>query len=217
MKKTLIAAFVAAVTMAITSSFADDPHTSNTFSKILVLDTYDQLYAYQGFEGLVFVRDAGNTKTGQHGDPTVSAGYAMYVYDPRATTASKWKMVNKEELISKSNALNPASYVSKDMYQQNLRTVQTQIVGYEHAFETNAVEMAKLRQSIEDIHAAFDIETITKLHEENNRFRTAFGMMTNITVSTTSTFGELKTAVVDILKAADYAIGGEGNYDLKNN
>jgi hypothetical protein len=41
-------------------------------------------------------------------------------------------------------------------------------------------------------------------------------MMTNITISTTSTFGELKSAVVDILKAADYAIGGEGNYDLKN-
>ena len=39
--------------------------------------------------------------------------------------------------------------------------------------------------------------------------------MTNATIHTSSTFGELKEAVVEILKAADYALGGDGTYSLR--
>ena len=227
MKKILFAITVAFIAMGV-SLLADSTDTStatttptftapstSSFSKILILNTYDELSAYSGFNGLVFVRDAGNTRTGQHGDPTVTAGYGLYIYDPLASGSTKWRMVSKEELITKSNALDPSAYVSKDMYQRNLTSIQSQIVQFDHTVQTNTVELVALRESIADIHAAFDISTITRLREENERYHEAFSRMTNVTISVSSTFGELKTAVVDILKAADFALGGEGTYNLK--
>lgn len=227
MKKILFAMTVAFIAMGV-SLLADSTDTSTatttptftapsttSFSKILILNTYDELSAYSGFNGLVFVRDAGNTRTGQHGDPTVAAGYGLYIYDPLASGSTKWRMVSKEELITKSNALDPSAYVSKDMYQRNLTSIQSQVVQFDRTVQTNTVELVALRESIADIHAAFDIETITKLREENDRYREAFSRMTNATIHASSTFGELKAAVVEILKAADYALGGDGNYSLR--
>lgn len=59
------------------------------------LSTYDQLSNYVGKPGFYVVRDAGNTRTGQHGDPSVSSGWAMYTWD----TTSGWiKVAEKESL-----------------------------------------------------------------------------------------------------------------------
>ena len=59
------------------------------------LNTFDQLSNYVGKPGFYVVRDAGNTRTGQHGDPSVSSGWAMYTWD---TTAGWIKVAEKESL-----------------------------------------------------------------------------------------------------------------------
>lgn len=59
------------------------------------LSTYDQLSNYVGKPGFYVVRDAGNTRTGQHGDPSVRSGWAMYTWD---TTTGWVKVAEKESL-----------------------------------------------------------------------------------------------------------------------
>lgn len=59
------------------------------------LGTYDQLSNYVGKPGFYVVRDAGNTRTGQHGDPSVHSGWAMYTWD---ATAGWIKVAEKESL-----------------------------------------------------------------------------------------------------------------------
>ena len=59
------------------------------------LSTYDQLSNYVGKPGFYVVRDAGNTRTGQHGDPSVHSGWAMYTWD---TTTGWVKVAEKESL-----------------------------------------------------------------------------------------------------------------------
>ena len=75
--------------------------------------------------------------------------------------------------------------------------------------------MAQLIQDIADIHSAVDVETMNRIRQENERFRASFAMMTNVTISTTSSFGELKTAVVDIVKAAAKALDENADWHEK--
>ena len=213
MKKFLV--FAAVCALSVTAIVhADDPHVQQG-TKVLFLDTYDQLQSYNGYQGVVFVRDAGNARTGQNGDPEVRAGYAIYVWDTQHDGSTKWRKVSKEETMRKIDALDTKALVNKTDLAVATTAINKKMDEYKEYYMTNAVMVARLIQEVADIQAAVDVETMTKLREENNRFKESFGMMTNITISTTSSFGELKTAVVGILQAATHAIDPNAQYQQK--
>lgn len=74
------------------------------------LNTYDQLSNYVGKPGFYVVRDAGNTRTGQHGDPSVSSGWAMYTWD---TVAGWIKVAEKESLDTFTSEMIAGGYYTK--------------------------------------------------------------------------------------------------------
>jgi len=179
---------------------------------VIFLDYYDQLVNYIGTSNMIYVRDAGATRTGQHGDPMVDRGGAYYVFDARY---QKFTLVATQQSIDMARSMNPSNFISVAAYQADNAVLRNKLAAYEAAYIRNVTVISNLIASIDDIHAAFDIETMTRLRRENERFKGAFERMTNITVSTNSKFSELKEAVVEELKAADYALGGEGTYELK--
>lgn len=94
------------------------------------LNYYDQLTAYNGKPGSYFVRDAAGTTTGQHGDPTVKKGWAIYVWDQRGQTngSGKWTKVAEEETLDVTvNELLLAQYATKASVQQLIDKVYEEI------------------------------------------------------------------------------------------
>lgn len=91
---------------------------SATQASFTYLETYDQLVNHTGQSGYYFVRDAGNTKTGQNGDPSVVKGWALYVWDTKSTTKTGWiKIAEQESLDASFNERLLANYFTK--YQVN--------------------------------------------------------------------------------------------------
>ena len=174
--------------------------------KVLVLDTYDQLQAYVGFDGMIFVRDAAGTHIGQHGDPLVTSGYAMYVWDPLKEGNSKWTLVNKQETMSKVDVLNTKALVNKADYEAGVQSVNAKLADYQEAYRTNLVALTRAMDTIADIHEAYSIDAIAALRSDNARYRASFAMITNSVISETSTFAELKAAVTNIMAAASFAL-----------
>ena len=217
MKKLLVLASLLACMATIT--FAEDDEESKprtpSIPKVLVLQRYDELQNYNGYDGVIFVRDAGNAQTGQHGDPEVRSGYAIYIWDPRHGGSTKWRKVSKEETMKKVDSLDMRALVNKRDFDSAMVAVNQQLTRYQEYYATNQVVMAQLIQDIADIHSAVDVETMNRIRQENERFRASFAMMTNVTISTTSSFGELKTAVVDIVKAAAKALDENADWHEK--
>ena len=94
--------------------------------EIQFLDTYDQLAKCIGQEGHWFVRDAANTRTGQHGDPTVQKGWAIYTWDVLITG---WRKICEEESLD--NSVNEAllrQYVKTSTFDQALRDIAQKYV-----------------------------------------------------------------------------------------
>ena len=211
----IIACMTAAVTFAENDEEDSQPRATSV-PKVLVLQRYDELQNYNGYDGVVFVRDAGNAQTGQHGDPEVRSGYAIYIWDPRHTGSTKWRKVNKEETMKKIDALNTKALVNKSDFDAAIVSVNQQLARYSEYYATNAVKMAELIQDIADIHAAVDVETMNRLRDENERFKASFAMMTNVTISATSSFGELKAAVEDIVRAAAKALDENAEWHEKD-
>ena len=217
MKKFLMLASLLACMATIT--FAEDDEEAQprapSIPKVLVLQRYDELQNYNGYDGVVFVRDAGNAQTGQHGDPEVRSGYAIYIWDPRHTGSTKWRKVSKEETLKKVDALDTRALVNKRDFDSAMVSVNQQLSRYQEYYATNQVVMAQLIQDIADIHSAVDVDAMNRIRQENERFRASFAMMTNVTISTTSSFGELKAAVVDIVKAAAKALDENADWHEK--
>ena len=92
-----------------------------TGPEIQFLDTYDQLTKVIGQEGHWFVRDASNTRTGQHGDPTVNKGWAIYTWDVKI---NGWRKICEEESLD--NSVSEAllrQYVKVTTFNQAMQTV----------------------------------------------------------------------------------------------
>lgn len=67
---------------------------------ISFLDNYDQLDEVIGQPGLWFVRDAAADESGQHGDPSVHEGWAMYTWDGHLfTDHGGWRKVAEQESV----------------------------------------------------------------------------------------------------------------------
>lgn len=67
---------------------------------IIFLEKYDELSEWRGSPGLYFVRDAAADETGQHGDPTVHEGWAMYCWDAYFKDHNGgWRKVAEQESV----------------------------------------------------------------------------------------------------------------------
>ena len=183
-------------------------------ANVVFVDTYDQLQNFVGTPNLVFVRDAASSRTGQHGDPRIRRGSAWYVFDP---LLQKFQLTGSQEANELSTSINPSNYISKAAYAADANATRRKITQFEEAVESNTTVVVGLQQSIVDIHTAVDVDTIVRLNEENKQFRRALVDITNIVIHVDSDFKELKAATVEILKAADKALGGEGVYELVPN
>lgn len=183
-------------------------------ANIVFLDTYDQLQHFVGTPHLVFVRDAASSRTGQHGDPRIHHGSAWYVFDP---LLRKFQLAGSQEATELSTSINPSNYISKAAYAADANATRRKITQFEEAVESNTTVVVGLQQSIADIHTAVDVDLIVRLREENEQFKRALIDITNIVIHVDSDFKELKAATVEILKAADKALGGEGVYELVPN
>lgn len=85
--------------MLIQVLFASSICLAKTDPEVQFLNTYDQLTSVIGQAGHWFVRDAANTGTGQHGDPTVNKGWAMYTWD---TELGYFRKICEEESMDNS-------------------------------------------------------------------------------------------------------------------
>ena len=103
------------------------------------LNYYDQLTNYQGKPGNYFVRDAAGTTTGQHGDPTVNKGWAIYIWNLQGQTngTGKWtKIAEEEQLDATINEMLLSQYATKAHVQQMVDSVYTELYKKADAEET---------------------------------------------------------------------------------
>lgn len=71
---------------------------------IIFLDHYEDLKTWVGKPGLFFVRDAAADEAGEHGDPTVHKGWAMYTWDgqmivEKSSISGGWRKVAEQESV----------------------------------------------------------------------------------------------------------------------
>lgn len=135
--------------------------------EIRFIDYYDQLVPLQGQQGHWFVRDAGNTTTGQHGDPTVKKGWAMYTWDARGVHGKAcWrKIASEESLVDKGQDLS--DFVTKDTFAARTTEIEGEI-GQVKNYATDKSEDAYARA----IRAAaeYDFQVLNaakKYHDEH--------------------------------------------------
>lgn len=175
------------------------------------LDTYDQLGNHIGESGLFFVRDAGNAKTGQNGDPNVRSGYAYYTWD---SAINGWRMVSKQELFAVSN-LDFSKLMTVELYKVDQENMRDKVDSISNDVYATIGTVKTLIPILESLTNNFDSATVNKLVEDNKRLTSALQMITNITISADSTFGELKGAVSNVCAAASAALGGTPEFVYK--
>lgn len=111
------------------------------------LDTYDQLVNFKGRPGNYFVMDAANTRTGQGGDPTVTRGWAIYVWN--IDKGAWYKTAEQESLDASFNETLLRLYPT--------RTDVSNLVEKVYANIPNKAEidrqLASMRQSILNMNA----------------------------------------------------------------
>lgn len=118
------------------------------------LDTYDQLVNYIGKPGTYFVRDAAGTTTGQHGDPTVQKGWALYVWElGKGANTGKWRKLAEQESIDNSvNELLLAKYITKENVNEIVETIYATMdakIASDEAFQRLNENVNRLDQKVE--------------------------------------------------------------------
>lgn len=180
-------------------------------ANIEILDTYDQLQNHIGSPNLLFVRDAASSKTGQHGDPLVPYGSAWYIWD---SLERKFKIAGSEATVKETANNMSTNYITKSLYTADSNVIKGKMTRFESTVSSNTVVVLRLEQRIRDIETAVDVDTVINLRNQVELYRAGLVDITNIVIHANSDFRELKAAVVDILKAADKALGGEGVHPL---
>ncbi len=120
----------------------------------IFLEYYDSLDPYKGKSGHFFVRDAGNSKTGQHGDPTVEKGWAIYIWNTRANglTAGWTKIADQQSLGSDPVAMTLyTNYVSKADFSNYVSSTTTNYVGKS--------ELTKIENNVTSINNSVSTNT----------------------------------------------------------
>ena len=78
----------------------DSDGSRRAYVGIVFVERYDELNEWRGQPGLFFVRDAACDPTGQHGDPTVHEGWAMYTWDAYFRDHNGgWRKVAEQESV----------------------------------------------------------------------------------------------------------------------
>ena len=145
MLKKLVLGAALAASVATTSFAADDlfgpitPNKSVANYVVKLLDTYSQLNSYVGKDGLYFVREAGK---GQNSDPNVHSGWALYLYDGRA---SRFRLVSKQEAMGSGQG--GGDYLTVALYQADINPYKYQIREADARSQTNATEIASLKNA----------------------------------------------------------------------
>ena len=183
------------------------------FGTCVIVDTYDQLGNHIGEDGVFLVRDAGNTKTGQHGDPSVKSGYAYYTWDTRANA---WMMVGKEELLKLAN-VDFSQLLTKELYLADQDDMRRKMATYEAHYNSATQTIASLVATLTALTNSFDVATVDYLLTENTKLRASLVDITNTVIHVDSSFGELKGAVSNICASASYALGGPKEFRYKEN
>lgn len=93
-------------------------------NEIEFIDFYDGLVSKRGQAGHWFVRDAGNKSTGQHGDPTVPYGWAMYTWDFRKLT---WIKICAQHAIEGGGDTPSGQYVTLQQFNDTVSTLNQDI------------------------------------------------------------------------------------------
>lgn len=101
---------------------------------VTFLDTYDQLAGLSGSEGFFLVRDASNTRTGQHGDPRVRYGWGMYTWD---NGTRGWKIVAKQE-VTEASFPDIEKFLTKEAYRTDISPTKQQVI-------SNVAEIASVK------------------------------------------------------------------------
>lgn len=181
------------------------------FGDVICLDTYDQLDNHTGKSDVFFVRDAANEiNGGQGGDPSVGKGYAVYLWDART---SGWKMIGKQELLGKS--VDISSFLTIDLYTKDQDNMRAKIDSFEKTYAETSTIITNVTALLGQLTNAFDIATMQKLSDDNARMQAALAMVTNTTISTNSSFSELKSAISNICASASAALGGPAEFKFK--
>ena len=179
---------------------------------VVSLDTYDQLGNHIGEDGVFFVRDAGNTTTGQNGDPRVRKGYACYIWDTRD---NGWKMINKQELLGIGD-IDFSKILTIDLYTRDQDDMRRKMAAYENHYNDATNTIATLVATLSTLTNSLDTATVSYLMSENARLRSALVNITNSIIHVDSSFGELKTAVSNICASASFALGGPNEFRYKD-
>ena len=114
---------------------------------VRVVDTYDQLQSMSGQDGVFFVREAGR---GQHADPRVKSGWAVYIYDARG---GGFRMITKQEAMTKGESAN--EYLTKALYLADIVPYKQTVNDYKGKADANAQSITELK--------AVDAELISSL------------------------------------------------------
>lgn len=203
--KNIFRCFVTCVAMMVTMELFG--------SACVTVDTYDQLSNHIGEDGLFLVRDAGNTKTGQNGDPSVKSGYAYYTWD---TSANAWMMVGKQELLQLAN-VDFTQLLTKELYLADQDDMRRKMTAYEEHYNSATQTIASLVATLTALTNSFDVATVDYLMAENTKLRASLVDITNTVIHVDSSFGELKGAVSNICASASYALGGPKEFRYKEN
>ena len=148
---------------ALTSMLSLNTSAAVTVKTCEFLNTYDQLSNYTGKPGFYVVRDAGNTRTGQHGDPSVGSGWAMYTWD----STSGWiKVAEKESLDTFTSEMIAGGYYTKAEINALLRDIANNTVVSNLSIKVtkNESDIATLSQATTN-----NSNSISELYRETDR------------------------------------------------
>lgn len=119
------------------------------------LNTYDQLVNYIGKPGTYFVKDAaGSSIAGQHGDPTVQKGWAMYVWElGSGALTGKWRKIAEQESMDNSvNEMLLSKYITKENVNEIVNTIYAEMdakIASDEAFQQLTENVNTLDRKVE--------------------------------------------------------------------
>ncbi len=159
---------------------------TKTYVGVFFVENYDQLVDHEGEWGLWFVRDAAADDTGQHGDPTVHEGWAMYAWDTQkrvvkgdgSVVFGGWRKVAEQESVDGPWGIDErilAQLVKKVDFNLAIESLKTRV----SALEVKAEELEAAVNAINEIlaelqnakHNHDNKSTLDDLSTENSKLK----------------------------------------------